>query len=341
MELSKLYRQVENHIRRVDMQALWEGFQPLRFALYDEKDCCFDGKMIEKTPEFLANTSIEYHGEQIAIWNVQNDIDPLILASKLIHEMFHGYQRLNAESRFPDELHALHTYQYTDENLSVKLQENRLLAVLAQSFSQQVLSELLSLRKYRLERFPNEFLYEAKTEQIEGTATYVELSALKCLSPELFEKRLAQMCKEIVNPASLLPVRIVSYDVGALLLLVLKQNGIAMPTAFEDQTFAEVLLTNYEAASPCKTGQMKPYIEAYYHEARLAIENAVSENDVIFDGETPLLGVNFYNAVYLDGHILSKYFVMYGDVQSPTIKYGDFLIRSPKPGIATKIFALT
>ena len=109
MELSKLYRQVENHIRRVDMQALWEGFQPLRFALYDEKDCCFDGKMIEKTPEFLANTSIEYHGEQIAIWNVQNDIDPLILASKLIHEMFHGYQRLNAESRFPDELHALLT----------------------------------------------------------------------------------------------------------------------------------------------------------------------------------------------------------------------------------------
>jgi len=338
MNLLKLYRDVEKYICRVDTAALWKDFRPLRFALYDESSCCFDGKTVEKTPEFLANTSIEYHGEQIAIWNVQGEIDPIILASKLIHEMFHGFQRMNGESRFPDELHALCTYQYTDENLSAKLQENRLLAQLVQEFSSEKFSEFLSLRKYRSEHFPEEFLYEAKTEQIEGSATYVELCALQSLSPDVFEKRLAQMCDEIVEPKNLLPVRIVSYDIGALLLYVLRQNGLSFPAEFEEKTFSERLLSQHNAVAAYEPLEMLPHIEAYYHDAKCIMEQVRAKNDIIFAGETTLLGVNVYNAVYLDGCILSKYFVMYGDSQSPNIEYGDFLIETPKPGLATKIF---
>ena len=51
-------------------------------------------KYIEKTDAFCANTSIVYEGEQIAIWMVQEDLDESVLTSKIVHEMFHGYQSI-------------------------------------------------------------------------------------------------------------------------------------------------------------------------------------------------------------------------------------------------------
>ncbi|MBE6984252.1 MAG: hypothetical protein E7434_01320 [Ruminococcaceae bacterium] len=91
-QLCNLYHLVKAEVDKVDFSSLWDGFAPLRFALYDQELCCFDGEMIKKTNDFLANTAINYRGEWIAIWNVSDEIDPKILASKMVHEMFHGFQ---------------------------------------------------------------------------------------------------------------------------------------------------------------------------------------------------------------------------------------------------------
>ena len=67
MDLKKLYYQVKSYIDIVDFSKLWRGFEPLKFALYSDNECFFDGAYIEKTDAFLANTSILYNGEWIAI----------------------------------------------------------------------------------------------------------------------------------------------------------------------------------------------------------------------------------------------------------------------------------
>ena len=94
MDLEKLYYEIKRYIEIVDFSKLWRGFEPLKFALYSEKECFFDGAYIEKTDAFLANTSILYNGEWIAIWNVQEEMNPIVLTSKMIHEMFHGFQKI-------------------------------------------------------------------------------------------------------------------------------------------------------------------------------------------------------------------------------------------------------
>ena len=131
MELKTLYEQIAEIIGTVDFSRLWSGFHPLKFALYDDERCFFDGRYIEKTAAFCANTAIEYAGEPIAIWNVSQKIDPRILASKMIHEMFHAFQMEKGESRFPDEMDALKRYRYDPINLSAKLRENGMMAKLS------------------------------------------------------------------------------------------------------------------------------------------------------------------------------------------------------------------
>ena len=67
INLEKLYDQICEAINTLDFDAIWEGFRPLKFALYNDTECFFDGRYIEKNADFCANTSIEYKGEIIAI----------------------------------------------------------------------------------------------------------------------------------------------------------------------------------------------------------------------------------------------------------------------------------
>lgn len=335
MDLIKLHQAVNARIQKVDFSQLWPDFRPLRFALYDQDTCCFDGKIIEKTADFLGNTAICYNGEYVAIWNISEETDFDILASKMIHEMFHGFQKMHCENRFPDELHALYNYRYSDENLSVKLMENKILAELSYAFSDVKFRQFLQLRKYRAVKFPTEFLYEARIEQIEGCANFVELNALKQIST--CEDKLNQMRASIL---SLLPVRISSYDVGALILYVLNENGIAYHHGFSDVTFSEGLIDDIPFEEINFARCMKDEINTYYSKADRIIHDAIAKNDIVMQQEAPLLGVNVYNAVYRNQHIISKYFVMYGNADVPTILQGDFVIETPQEGIINKIYRL-
>ena len=62
MDLEKLYYEVKSYIDIVDFSKLWRDFEPLKFALYSDDQCFFDGAYIEKTDAFLANTSIFFIG---------------------------------------------------------------------------------------------------------------------------------------------------------------------------------------------------------------------------------------------------------------------------------------
>ena len=336
--LEELYRLVKGYIDKVDFSLLWNGFKPLTFALYNSEKVFFDGKYIEKTQEFMANTSINYKGEMIGIWNVMEDIDPIILASKLIHEMFHGFQMMNKENRFPDELDALYKYEYSDENLSIKLKENKLIVKLLDNFNKDDFAKLLSLRKYRLNHFSFEYEYESKIEQIEGSANNVELNALKQLSNELFLEKLNSLKSNVLERKKFLPIRVLCYDIGALLLEVLKKNEINFDDGFSSQPFSMSLINGVKEIIPNISFDFKDDIDTYFNKAEGIINNAINKNDVVVEGRYNILGVNVYNAIFYKGYIISIYFLMYGNQESPNVEYGNFVIESKKDKILTKVY---
>lgn len=336
--LEELYPIVKSYVDRLDFSLLWEGFSPLKFALYNDLECYFDGRYIEKSEEFLANTSIRYQGETIAIWNVMEEMDPIVLASKIAHEMFHGFQMDHQESRFPDETEALVRYRYDDQNLSLKLEESKLLIQLSERFDQVGWERFLSLRKYRQTCFPYEYGYEAAVEQIEGTANYVELHALKQLSGAFYQEKLDHLRKRLLEKGNYLPIRVLCYDIGALLLTILKTNQIPFEAGFTDAPFSIDLLRNVKEAGVDVPSFFHNEIKSHYENAEKTIRLALEKNDLIVAGEQRLLGVNVYNAVFHNGHLISTFFVMYGDENAPHTEYGNFVIETHDGKTLTKIY---
>ncbi|NBG88158.1 hypothetical protein [Isachenkonia alkalipeptolytica] len=97
------------------------------------------------------------------------------------------------------------------------MKENRLISKLMENFNEADFESLLSLRKYRLSNYEYEYRYESGVEQIEGSAEYMELNALKQISEEKYHVKIAGMLRKICNPKNCFPIRILSYAVGGLM----------------------------------------------------------------------------------------------------------------------------
>ena len=318
-------------IGRIDFSRLWPGFEPLRFALYNETECCFDGEYVEKTDAFCANTSIEYRGEQTAIWNVMEDMEQEVFASKIVHEMFHGFQNKSGWNCFPNETEALMRYRNDCRALGIKLRENELLLELLAGHDEDKLSELAACRRERLSLFPYETEYEAKTEQTEGTANYVEWKVLEQLAPERARELEEQMRKKLSDPEFLLPARISCYYTGALLVNALKNAG---EYAFEPGgrpagiAFCEAHRDCGAFDTGCmKTPSAREALAKYEAETDAMIGAALEKGNKVLSGPLTLVCPNVYNARRSGGYITSTYFLMYSENGENRIAYGDFVVK--------------
>ncbi len=327
--LEKLYCKTKSLIDSVDFSGLWRGFHPMKFALYDETRCFFDGGYVEKNEQFLANTSIFYQGEYIAIWNVMEELDPAVLAPKLIHEMFHAFQNEQGESRFPNELDALWNYRYDAEYLSAKLEENRLLVGLVKKFDSNSFAKLAALRKWRHAADAYASSYEMAEEQIEGTAAYVELKVLGQLSQESFLSLRNKMTAEITRAENLFPIRVVSYSVGALLFLVLKENELLDFETFSDTPATASLLEipTEELAEVETDSEVSMTLEQYQRETEAIVTAAVKQGDCAAQGYFDLLMLNIYNARRWGRYLVTTYFVMYADGEEKVTLHGNFVLE--------------
>lgn len=282
---------------------------------------------------------VHNNGEYIAIWNVIEEMDDMILTSKIIHEMFHAFQMQNGESRFPNEFEALKRYQYTAENLAIKWEENKLISKLVQEFQEEEFEKLLALRKYRSLHFEYEYRYEAAIEQIEGTANYVELNALKQLSEEKYKNSLHELQQEIQRCDCMIPIRVISYPVGALCFQILKENKITYFEKFtKEPTMVSILADTepYQGAMP-KDEAFQTVVASYYEETEKIIQKALTEGQLIDQGEFELRGLNVYNARYTGRYFVSTYFVAYGKDGKEQLAYGDFVIQTNENGNITRI----
>jgi hypothetical protein len=329
MDLQQEYSRIKERIDAIDFNALWDGFHPFRFALYNETECYFDGKYIEKTDEFHANTSIFYNGENIAIWKLSEETEDIdSLAASIVHEMFHAFQNECGEKRFPDERHALLEYHYSAENLSVKLREAVLMRTILEG-GENNFSELLSLRKLRKKLFPRQYDYEARVEQIEGTANYIELLALMQIAPEKGKSRLLKMLDDITDAGEYFPIRIISYTIGAVFICCIKKCSSFVFSCsgerpFSDEILDDVLITSSEIIID---PEIAMHLTAYNEETERLINTALNKGEICLQGNYPLFSLNIWDARCNGKYAVSNHFVAYLDGDQPKFLNGDFVVE--------------
>lgn len=322
MELERLYWSVEEMLRGLELARIWPGFAPLKFALFDAERCFFDGRYVEKTDDFCANTAISYRGETIATWQVEGEQSLPVLVSKLVHEMFHGFQRLQGWDCWADELEAL----------SLKLRENALLCALLAGHRAGDYRELLSHRRCRWEQYPYETGYESRVEEIEGSAAYVEWMVLQQLDAAKAKDFTDRMCRSVTDPKALLPIRISCYDTGALLFHAMAAAGDDpfTPAARPAILTVQKSVPPSDGAFPGKAACLQAAadaMDAYQQTSVAMVRAALDKHAVTLEGPAELLGLNIYDARRVGNALTSRYFLMVRQAGAEKTLYGDFVIQ--------------
>ena len=221
--LQDLYLQVNQIINTLDFNALFAGFHPYKFALYNRKEICLDGTIIPYQDNFRGNTSLLYDGQYMAIWNIEFDpVDDIEkLAYLLVHEMFHCHQNTNNEQRYPSDL-ALLNYPGDIENFNTKYNENLYLTNAYQHQDITVFKKFAILRHQRLIQLPQYVKQELLCETLEGMAEYIGLKALKHINVHKFTEIVNAYIIKLRSESDLLfDIRRISYYTGALYFLCL------------------------------------------------------------------------------------------------------------------------
>lgn len=334
------YQHIQQRLDKIDFQALWPGFKRYEFALYDDQHVILNDHVMPKTGEFVANTSINYQGRQIAIWYLKEDMDLDVLTSKIVHEMFHAYQNDQHEQRFPNEFEAIFHYRYTPQLLWIKLHENRLLKQLVQDFDQAYFDLLMRWRKTRKQTCPYEYEYESKIESIEGTATYVEWMVLLQLSQEKYEEVLKRKLEQLEDLHHYIPARILSYDVGALLLMVCQTNAITIDQSIQNNStlLFDPLTDQVEALKEISLPDVSTH--DFYHQdqrqLKQKIESIIQNPAKTMTGRYKLIVFNVYSAREYQGYIFSEHLLIIADQKNHTM-YGNFVFKM-EDGMVVEVY---
>ena len=204
-------------------EKFWSGYPELPVAFYNKKVVCIAGYKVfpegfrevsgvligEKDDRFYGNTSINFEGQQIAIWDldtVSSSISFEKLVSLLFHEGLHGYQLIKKDKRWANELDVIE-YPFTFKNMKLRFLERKLLYKVAMSKNFEQMNEILSrfiyIRKKRKVLIGESINYELALESIEGTALYLETCVFSYLSKrslnEVIVKRSSDLLSSEVN----------------------------------------------------------------------------------------------------------------------------------------------
>ena len=313
MELAFASRQIEERLDRLDFSALFRGFSRYPYALYHKDKAYINGEYIEKPTAFLGNTSVLYNGAHTAIWQLAGeewDFD--VLASKLAHEMLHAHQNAVGETRWADERAALVKYPHDAVNVSARLEEAACMEICLSENAPEAFSRLLALRKARMERFLFAYDYEARIEQIEGTAHFVELAALKQLNEDKAKERWKVLFAGLRDPKRYFPARSVTYLSGAAFIACLRKYTDFDTDAFTDAPFA---VTALESVRPCELPEIDPRVEAaladWRKEGREIVNRALEKGEMVLDGACRLVAFNVYDAFWDGKYAVISAFIGY------------------------------
>jgi len=351
MELSRAYREIEKRLQKIDFSSLYRGFSRFPFALYNETQAYIDGKTVDRPGEFIANTAVKYNGADTAIWHlIEKTYDFDVLASKIVHEMLHAYQNACGEKRWADERAAMVKYRYEAANIAIRVDEAACMRKCLEKEDPAAFDRLLSLRKARMERFPYEYDYEARTEQIEGSAHYVENAALAQLDPAKAAEKWEQMFNDLVDPTKYLPARAVTYESGAAFIACLRKYTDLDTDTFTDTPFAVAAVAQ---ASPCEIPQddvqTAVCIDKWRKGIRKTVAQALEKGKVVLECPCRLVAWNVYDSVWDGQYAVITHFIAYieGDKMPSTdeelyacmkMLNGDFVVEVGTDLIMTHVW---
>lgn len=315
--LQTTYYEVANRLERIDFPSIWPGFSSGSFALYQEKLACLGGQLVPRPPEFRGNTAISWQGGPLAIWNLEQETDLDLLASCLVHELFHAHQLASGETRFPQDIR-LALSPAPLPSLASRLQEGRLLAQAVSAgpdAARAHLTDFCALRRQRQER--PECLQECLVETVEGTAEFVGLQALRTLSPEKYQRELDRYRALLLHPGPLLTdPRRMAYYTGALLLVSAQEAGLDLRHLLPGQglplfAFLDRLLphTSPPPLSADTLDEAAPLQEAQDHAHRQAVNGFLAQNPPYQEGPFRICGYDPMNQFAVDGNLFCTHFL--------------------------------
>ncbi|MCL2004027.1 MAG: hypothetical protein FWG72_08505 [Oscillospiraceae bacterium] len=316
-----LYLKVDEILRDVDFNEIWPGFSPCGFALFNENGVFLKDAAIPYDRRFLGNTSIEYDGEPLAIWQVEDPLveDPELLAADLAHEMFHAFQGQSGERRTPDDL-VLLGYPHHAENYEVKHSENLLLAEAALSEDAEtkkaLLQKFISARKYREKLIGGIIGQEYLTETFEGMAEYAGSMALKQISEGKYRQRLGKYIESLQTLDSrFFEIRRMLYYSGAVFCVLLRKAGIDFYHAVggTDVPLFSIIAGDAREEKPAARFERNAFnaeIEKHTQEKSRKFEAFSDARKETVTGDFTICGYDPMNMTRQDDRILCGRFVM-------------------------------
>lgn len=321
--MEKIYKEIQQYIEKVDFNALWKGFVPYEFALYNDEKVRFETYEIPVTNQFIGNTSINYNGRQIAIWKLEeNDTkDIAILAASIIHEMYHVHQMTFGENRFISDLLGL-TYPLEYKSLNLKVSEmfflSRAIIEANQSKKEAYFQKFLAVRSKRFELIGDACAYEKSIETIVGTAEYVALKSLKTINLDAYEKQMDKAIGFITTlNENFLDVRRMAYYSGALIYILADELSIdyKVEMAPNLKYNMDMILDRYKPKADIALDmEENPIIQTLIDERQKKVGDlvkAIVENDQvdIKEGQFTTKGYDPMNMKRIGSYVYHKHFL--------------------------------
>lgn len=185
----------------------WPAFEAVAFAFYDHEKVylyrhpTFTEQVLPWNEQFLGDTIILFEDYPTAIACVERYDDIESLYSILAHELFHGFQYVKGEKRFPDELLGV-SYPLIEENVELRNQERfHLYHAFVETAENRIkhLQNFVALREKRKSLIGEYIQYETHLETVEGPAFYIELKTYSEKSSHPYEKVLEKYSGYLLN----------------------------------------------------------------------------------------------------------------------------------------------
>ena len=231
--MTNFIEQISNDLTKANIQKYWTNFELVAYGLFDEKNvylfnhpnyCGDTYQIVTKDDQFIGCTLILFEEYPTAIIDMRLYDEYEELYSLVVHELFHGYQYIRGENRFPDEIMGM-TYPLLQENIELRSRERKMLynAVLLDDLAEKrkCINEFITIREKRADKMKEYLLYENFTETIEGPAFYIEYKAYTQMSISRTTHNILEKYAEILlnEHESSLYIRKSCYGSGLFLCL--------------------------------------------------------------------------------------------------------------------------
>ena len=335
--MCNLLSKLKGEIHSLKLKEYWDEFSFSAIALYNKEEIyvinhnslpndfvklkgdIYVGKW---NPSFCGSTAINYSGQYMAIWDMDEDIQYESLYAGIVHELFHSYQLKSGEERWANELLAV-AYPYTKNNIALRLEERKKLlkAVFEKDYDKRLeyIKGFISCREQRKEEIREYLNYELALESIEGTASYVEYKAYLDKTKLPVEFVLSKFGKSLIDDNDgLLQFRASCYTTGLYMCVLLDSFGAEWQEEYMNSKLYlyEFLLEKINIKEKIEV-KIDDYSNAEKMLKVLESEKRNALNDfyetegrkVTLKENMKLTGFDPMNVVPIDGLILHKHFI--------------------------------